>query len=106
MANTFGTDIIFETEDIQKAAAFYVEKLGFSVTDEAPNMISLEGDNINLYIEKGASLGPVFEVTVADVELVKKHLVEAGCVVVKDEPEFPRVYVRDPYGLMYNLLAG
>jgi len=26
-----------------------------------------------------------------------------GCEIVKDEPEFPRIYVRDPCGLIYNL---
>jgi hypothetical protein len=24
---------------------------------------------------------------------------------VKDEPEFPRCYVKDPFGLIYNLTA-
>ena len=32
-----------------------------------------------------------------------RQLVENGCVVVKDEPEFPRTYVKDPFGLIYNL---
>ena len=41
VANSFGSDIIFETEDPQKAAAFYVTQLGFEVTDVKPNMISL-----------------------------------------------------------------
>jgi hypothetical protein len=42
-------------------------------------------------------------VTVDNVEEAKARLVKAGCVIVKDEPEFPRCYVRDPFGLMYNL---
>jgi len=45
----------------------------------------------------------VFEVTVDSVEAAKQRLVKSGCTVVKDEPEFPRTYVRDPYGLIYNL---
>jgi hypothetical protein len=39
------------------------------------------------------------------VEEAKRRLVANGCVVVKDEPDFPRCYVRDPYGLIYNLKA-
>jgi hypothetical protein len=31
------------------------------------------------------------------------RLVKNGCTIVKDEPEFPRCYVKDPYGLIYNL---
>jgi hypothetical protein len=25
--------------------------------------------------------------------------------VIKDEPEFPRCYIRDPWGLIYNLIS-
>jgi hypothetical protein len=48
-------------------------------------------------------MGPVLEVTVENVETARRLLTEKGCVVVKDEPEFPRCYVRDPFGLIYNL---
>jgi predicted enzyme related to lactoylglutathione lyase len=89
--------------DPKSAAAFYVEQLGFEVTGEEPQMISLHGRRINLFIERGPALGPVFEVTVDSVEAAKQRLVKSGCTVVKDEPEFPRTYVRDPYGLIYNL---
>jgi predicted enzyme related to lactoylglutathione lyase len=103
MANSFGTDILIQAPDPQAAAAFYVEQLGFSITGDEPQMVSLHGDNINLFIERGPALGPVLEVTVSNVEEAKKRLVEHGCEVVKDEPEFPRCYVRDPMGLIYNL---
>lgn len=102
MANSFGTDILIQAED-PAAAAFYVEQLGFAITGETPEMISLHGEHINLFIERGPALGPVLEVTVADVDEAKRRLMAAGCVVVKDEPEFPRCYVRDPFGLIYNL---
>jgi len=103
MANTFGTDILIQAEDPSDAASFYVEQLGFSVTDETPNMIGLHGAHINLFIERGPSLGPVLEVTVSNVEEAKARLVRNGCEIVKDEPDFPRTYVKDPYGLIYNL---
>ena len=45
----------------------------------------------------------MLEVTVENVREAVRRLVENGCRVVKDEPEFPRCYVRDPYGLIYNL---
>jgi len=48
-------------------------------------------------------LGPVLEVTVRNVDEAKRRLVESGCEVVKDEPEFPRTYIRDPFGLIYNI---
>jgi hypothetical protein len=103
MANTFGTDILIQAEDPKAAAAFYVDCLGFEVTDETEQMISLHGKHINLFIERGPALGPVLEVTVKDLEEAKLQLLENGCEIVKDEPHFPRCYIKDPFGLIYNL---
>jgi hypothetical protein len=86
-----------------KAANFYVRELGFEITDKAPNMISLHGKHINLFIERGPALGPVLEVTVTSVQKAKANLTKKGCKIVKDEPDFPRCYIQDPNGLIYNL---
>jgi len=102
MANKFGSDILIQSPDPENAAAFYVNQLGFEVTGTAP-MISLHGNQINLFIERGPVLGPVLEVTVSDVEEAKARLIKNGCEIVKDEPNFPRCYVKDPFGLIYNL---
>jgi predicted enzyme related to lactoylglutathione lyase len=42
---------------------------------------------------------------VDNVEEAKKRIVAAGGKIVKDEPHFPRCYVQDPFGLIYNLTA-
>lgn len=102
MANTFSRDILIQAPDPAEAARFYVEQLGFTVNATEP-MIAIEGNKINLYIEQGPALGPVLEVNVPDVAAARNRLIAQGCVVVKDEPEFPRCYLRDPYGLIYNL---
>lgn len=103
MANTFGADILIQAPDPKAAAAFYIRELGFVITDETSRLISLRGEHINLFIEQGPPLGPVLEVFVRDVEATRAGLVRSGCTVVKDEPEFPRCYIKDPFGLVYNL---
>jgi hypothetical protein len=103
MANKFGTDILIQAKDPIKAANFYVKELGFEITDKNPKMVGLHGPHINLFIEPGPPLGPVLEVTVRSVKKAKANLKKKGCRVVKDEPDFPRCYVKDPYGLIYNL---
>jgi predicted enzyme related to lactoylglutathione lyase len=103
VANKFGTDILIQAPDPNSAAAFYVSQLGFEITDHNPNMIGLHGEHINLFIEPGPALGPVLEVTVANVEEAKLRLVKNGCKIIKDEPRVPRVYIQDPFGLIYNL---
>jgi predicted enzyme related to lactoylglutathione lyase len=103
MSNTFGTDILIQAEDPMKAASFYVTELGFEITDKTSNLVSLHGKNINLFIERGPALGPVLEVTVENVQKAKASLKKKGCKIIKDEPDFPRCYVKDPNGLIYNL---
>jgi catechol 2,3-dioxygenase-like lactoylglutathione lyase family enzyme len=105
MANRFGSDILIQAQDPRMAALFYVEHLGFEITDDNPKMIGLHGKHINLFIEPGPTLGPVLEVTVDSVEKAKVRLLKNGCEIVKDEPDFPRCYVKDPYGLIYNLTS-
>ncbi len=103
MANSFGTDILIQAEDPKNAAYFYVKQLGFEITDDTPQMVGLHGKHINLFIEPGPALGPVLEVTVDNVEEAKVRLIKNGCEIIKDEPDFPRCYVKDPFGLIYNL---
>jgi hypothetical protein len=103
MGNKFGTDILIQAPDPKVAAAFYVNALGFDVTGETSNLISIHGPHINLFIEQGPVLGPVLEVTVENIEESKARLTNAGCEIIKDEPDFPRCYLKDPFGLIYNL---
>jgi hypothetical protein len=103
MANSFGTDILIQAQDPKNAASLYVDCLGFEISDEAPDLVSLHGPHVNLFIERGPALGPVLEVTVPNVEEARLRLVKQGCEIIKDEPDFPRCYVRDPYGVIYNL---
>ena len=103
MGNTFGTDILIQSDDPEGAAHRYVTELGFAITGETPQMVSLHGEHINLFIERGPSLGPGLEVTVPNVQEAKLRLQRSGCTVVKDEPEVPRCYVQDPHGLIYYL---
>jgi len=86
-----------------ETANFYVKELGLEVTESKSNMVSLHGKNINFFIERGPALGPVLEVTVKSVKEAKARLKKKGCQIVKDEPDFPRCYVKDPNGLIYNL---
>jgi len=86
-----------------KAAEFYVQSLGFEITDKNPNMVGLHGRNINLFIAPGPALGPVLEVTVKSVKEAKASLTKKGCQIIKDEPDFPRCYIKDRNGLIYNV---
>jgi predicted enzyme related to lactoylglutathione lyase len=52
---------------------------------------------------KGATHGPVFELLVADVEAMKTRLIAAGCTLIEEDRSIPRCYIRDPYGVTFNI---
>ena len=60
MANRFGPDILIQSPNPRETALFYVEQLGFEITDETEEMVSPHGEHINLFIERGKPLGPLF----------------------------------------------
>jgi predicted enzyme related to lactoylglutathione lyase len=96
-------DIIIRTKNWSKAKRFYGSVLGLPVTLNRKNMAGFETGSICLYVEKGEDHGPVFEFLVPDVQAAKKKLLKAGCVVVEEDPNLPRCYLRDPFGMVFNL---
>jgi catechol 2,3-dioxygenase-like lactoylglutathione lyase family enzyme len=96
-------DIIIRTEAWNDAVRFYEETLGFPVVSRRERMVGLDTGSIRLYVERGAAHGPVFDFLVADVPAARDRLLLAGCTLVEEDPELPRCYLRDPFGLTFNL---
>lgn len=66
-------------------------------------MIGLECDGFRLFLDRREPLGPMLEFFVADVEAAKQAIVAAGGALLEEDPSIPRLYVRDQFGLIYNL---
>lgn len=66
-------------------------------------LIGFETGSFRLYVEKGAEHAPVFDFLVADVQMAKAALLAAGCTLVEEGTGVPRCYVRDPYGVTFNI---
>jgi catechol 2,3-dioxygenase-like lactoylglutathione lyase family enzyme len=98
-----GRDVIIRTETWAQAIEFYGSVLGLPVTHQSPTLTGFETGSFCLYVEKGKAYGPVFEFFVPDVEETKKRLVAAGCIVQEEDPSVPRCYIRDPYGIVFNI---
>ena len=96
-------DVIIRTEAWDEAVSFYTSVLGLEMVHRGEQMVGLETGAFRLYVEKGASHGPVFELLVPDVQAAKDALVAAGCEVVEEDANVPRCYLRDPYGLVFNI---
>jgi catechol 2,3-dioxygenase-like lactoylglutathione lyase family enzyme len=96
-------DIIIRTKDWAAATQFYATVLGLPITHRAENMLGFETGNFCLYVESGPDHGAVFDFLVSDVQAMKLRLVAAGCVVLEEDAAVPRCYLRDPFGLVFNL---
>jgi catechol 2,3-dioxygenase-like lactoylglutathione lyase family enzyme len=96
-------DILIQTDRPDEARAFYEGVLDFAVFQDDPNMRGLETGAFRLFLDPGPPLGPVLEVLVDDLAAAKAKLLAAGCVVEQEDPAIPRCYVRDPFGLIFNL---
>jgi catechol 2,3-dioxygenase-like lactoylglutathione lyase family enzyme len=96
-------DVILRTPQWSQAREFYASVLGFDVVDESGSMLRVETGAIRLFVEKGASHGPVFDFLVPDVQAARDRLIAAGCVLIEENPAVPRCYLQDPFGLVFNL---
>jgi catechol 2,3-dioxygenase-like lactoylglutathione lyase family enzyme len=96
-------DVIIRTKAWADAIKFYESVLGLPVTLRKAAMMGFETGAICLYVEKGPDHGPVFDFLVPDVQATKRRLIAAGCTLVEEDASVPRCYVRDPFGLVFNL---
>jgi hypothetical protein len=103
VANSFTKGILIQAEDPALAADFYVVCLGYQITKATPDFVSLHGNDINLFIDRGPTLGPVLELKVPDIDEAKSSLLARGAVVIRWDENGPRKYLQDPQGLIYNL---
>ena len=105
MAQTFRSsrDVIIRTDDWVEATEFYSSVLGLSVSHQSEAIKGFETDAFCLYVEKGKEYGAVFDFLVPDVQAAKRRLLAAGCSVLEENASIPRCYIRDPYGLVFNI---
>jgi catechol 2,3-dioxygenase-like lactoylglutathione lyase family enzyme len=105
LARTFRSsrDVIIRTEAWAEATTYYAEVLGLPVVHRSENLMGFETGEFCLYVERGTEHGPVFEFLVSDVRAAKRALLSAGCTIQEEDDSIPRCYVRDPYGVVFNI---
>ncbi len=96
-------DILIQTNAPEAALNFYKEVLDFQPLGPEAGMPGVETGAFRLFIDTGPALAPVLEFTVPNVQATKSRILAAGGTVVREEPEVPRCYMRDPFGLVFNI---
>ena len=96
-------EVIIRTQNWAKATKFYRSVLGLPERRLSKTMVGYETGAFCLYVEKGKKHAPVFEFLVPDIEAAKRKLIAAGCTVLEEDASLPRCYIRDPYGVVFNI---
>ncbi len=96
-------DVILQVASLDDARAFYGKVLGFPVSSPKEDLLEVRTGSSTLYLEAGRLPDPVFEFLVDDVAEAKAELLRQGCKLVEEDRTIPRCYLRDPFGLVFNL---
>ena len=96
-------DVIVRTQNWDAAVHFYEKTLGFSVLHRSETIVGFDTGAFVLYVEAGESHGPVFDFLTPDVQGAKKGLVDAGCTLIEEDASLPRCYLKDPFGVVFNV---
>jgi catechol 2,3-dioxygenase-like lactoylglutathione lyase family enzyme len=105
MQNSFSAtrDVIIRTEHFHDAVRFYESVLGLKAIHRSESLVGFDAGAFRLYVEPGAAHGAVFEFRVADFQAARAALLAAQCALQEEDPSVPRCYLRDPYGLVFNI---
>jgi catechol 2,3-dioxygenase-like lactoylglutathione lyase family enzyme len=96
-------EVIFRARDLRAVKEHYSGRLGLPIVLDNDSMVGFDTGAFNVYFECGEPSGPVFEFTVDDLRRAKDELISAGCELVEENPAVPRIYLRDPFGLVFNI---
>jgi catechol 2,3-dioxygenase-like lactoylglutathione lyase family enzyme len=96
-------DVIIRTGDFDSAKRFYGGVLGLKIAHSGEKLVGFDAGAFRLYVEPGPDHGPVFDFLVSDFQAAKAALLSAGCTLIEENAAIPRCYLRDPYGLVFNI---
>jgi len=87
-----------------EAVDFYTKVLGFQNRSTDPELGDMDANPINLFVLADDEIrGPVMELFVDDLEQARKTLEANGCTVLRWRGKGQDCYVRDPFGVIFNV---
>lgn len=97
-------NIAVRTDRYQEALEFYEKILGFENRSEDPSLGDFNAAPLRLFVIEDTELkGLVHELFVEDLEAAREELVKHGCEVIRWHGKGQDCYIRDPFGVIYNL---
>ncbi len=97
-------NVAVRTDRYQEALDFYSNVFGFENRSQDPDLGDFDASPLRLFVIEDSELsGLVHELFVEDLETARDELVNAGCEVIRWRGKGQDCYLRDPFGVVYNL---
>lgn len=104
MGYRMSPNIAVRTTRFSDAVSFYSSVLGFANRSDDPALGDYDADPLNLFVIEDAEIsGPVMELFVEDLEQAREELLSHGCEVIRWRGKGQDCYIRDPFGVTFNL---
>ena len=97
-------NVAVRTERLSEAVEFYSKVLGFENRSDDPDLADLDADPLRMFVIEDQEIrGPVMELFVDDLEKARHILVANGCQVLRWRGKGQDCYVKDPFGVIFNI---
>ena len=97
-------NVAVRTKHFADAVEFYSNVLGFANRSSDPALGDHDADPLRLFvIEDDEVSGPVMELFVQDLNAAREELLAHGCEVIRWRGKGQDCYLRDPFGVIFNL---
>jgi catechol-2,3-dioxygenase len=95
--------VAIHLKDLNRAAKFYGEVLGFKLRSKSRRQLVFETGHFLLYVNKARNVQPpVPSLSVKNLKNAWQLLRENGCSIVRDWGG--AIYFRDPFGVVFNVV--
>jgi hypothetical protein len=99
-------EVAIHVADLDKAAHFYGDVLGFKLLGRTERQLEFDTGALRLYVnlDSRPQAGFIPSLDVTDREMAREYLFALGCkpVMIPSQPGL--YYMRDPFGLMFDLV--
>ena len=97
-------NVAIRTDRYQEALEFYSSVFGFENRSQEPDLGDFNAGPIRMFVIEDSELnGLIHELIVDDLDTAREELVSAGCEVIRWHGKGQDCYIRDPFGVIYNL---
>ncbi|MGI9263321.1 MAG: VOC family protein [Gammaproteobacteria bacterium] len=97
-------NIAVRTTQPEVATRFYSALFNLPDSSERSDCAEFAADPFNVFVIEDSEIsGPVMELFVDDLEHARQELVAMGCEIVRWRGKGQDCYVRDPFGVLFNI---